>query len=461
MIDSSSSSDGSLTEAVATFALHMNFDSLTAGAVEDARRGLLDTLGVAIAGRNSLGAKLMLSASGAEHCSGTATIWGLNSPSSPTLAALSNGYAAHAMDYDDTQHDVGTHMSAPVLPSAMAAAEIAGRGGRDLLVAYTVGFEVGCRLGRAAGFARHLGRLGIHATGYLGHLGAAAAAGRLLDLDLNQMQHALGIAAGHASGLRASFGTMAKAQNAGNAAHNGILSALLAREGFTGPDHILDGDRNLFSASGGTTDAQALLDGLGTDFEIERNTLKLYACAGWRNPIVEATIDVATQHDLLPDQIERVLIWAWSDLRDYPNYKNPTTGLEGKFSAEHAAAIGLADRAGGEHQFSDERVNDKSVTNLRSHVELQFDEDLGPYQIRLQVQTVEGKEFSRFIPYQKGDHKNPFTWDELLVKFRANGSTTLPSDNIEAMIAMIEGIEDVGDIGDLTNCCRPGWPGAS
>ena len=445
----------SLTDVITDFTLGFRFEDLAPDVLAEARRCFLDTLGVALVGFSEPATQMMLRVSGAEACGGSVTILGADIRSTPLLAALVNGYAAHALDYDDTQHRVGTHMSAPVVAAALALAEVEHRSGRDLLTAYIVGFEVGTRLGRAASFARHLGRLGIHATGYLGHLGAVAATGRLTGLDAVQMRRGFGIAAGHASGLRSSFGTMGKAQNAGNAAHNAVLSALLAREGFTGPEQILDGDRNLFSVCGAATDPGEMIEGLGHEFEITKNTLKIFACAGWRNPIVEASIRLADAHDLQPGDIEKVNVWAWTDLEHLPNYREPRTGLESKFSAEHAAAVALIDRAGGVAQFADDRVADPVLAKLRSKVELGFDETLGPYQIRAEIETRQGNKVSHFVPSQKGDHANPLTWDELLVKFKANTSRVLPPENVDTLVDMITNIDTLEDVNQLTRLCRP------
>jgi 2-methylcitrate dehydratase PrpD len=130
------------------------------------------------------------------------------------------------------------------------------------------------------------------------------------------------------------------------------------------------------------------------------------------------------------------------------------TGLQGKFSAEHAAAVGISDRAGGEFQFSDERVNDPMVSRLRSKVELRFDEELGPYQIRLTVRTTDGRTLSHFVADQKGDHKNPLSWDELVAKFKANASTLLPAENVEELVEMFGDFTELEDVRHLTGLCR-------
>src|SRR3990172_6974888 len=312
-----------ITERYADFSLALRYEDLPPEVIADARNGLLDTLGVALVGSSEQATRMILNVSAGGTSGGSATVLGADALATPTVAALVNGYAAHALDYDDTQHNVGTHMSAPVVPAALVLAERLHRSGKDLLTAYVAGFEVGCRLGRAGRFATHLSKRGIHATGYLGHFGAAAAARKLLGLDAPQIRRSFGIAAGHASGILKNFGTMGKAQNAGNAAQNAVLAVLLAGEGFTGPEEIFDGEQNIFSICGSQTNPEELFDGLGQQFEITSNTLKVFACAGWHNPIVEACMLLAAGHRLRPADIKKVNILAWKGVQHLPNYPEP------------------------------------------------------------------------------------------------------------------------------------------
>jgi 2-methylcitrate dehydratase PrpD len=233
---------------------------------------------------------------------------------------------------------------------------------------------------------------------------------------------------------------------------------LLAREGFTGPEEIFDGEQNIFSICGAQTNPEELFDGLGEHFEITHNTLKVFACAGWRNPIVEACMALAAEHKLRPADIKNVKVFAWKGVQHLPNYPEPRSGLEGKFSAEHAAAVALTDQAGGVKQFSDERVTDPVVTEVRRKTTLEFDEGLGAYQIRVVINTTDGRELSHFIPAQKGDHLNPLSWDELVAKFRANALAALPQANVDTLAQMLGDLEAVNDVAELTRLFRPGKP---
>ena len=441
---------------LADFSIRLNYGDLSPEVVLDAKKGVLDTLGVALVGSQDEGTRKVGKVLDSLGGSATSTVLGSDMQAAPTMAAMLNGYAAHVLDYDDTQHNCGTHMSAPVLPAALVIAEMYKRSGRDLLTAYVAGFEVGCRLARAARYGRVLADRGIHATGFLGHIGAAAAAGKLLGLDVTQMQRNFGIGASQSSGLMRSFGTMCKGLNAGNAAQDAVFSTLLANQGFTGPEEIFDGKQNLFALIDCVPDAEEMFRDLGTHFEITHNTLKIFACAGWRNPIAEAVMHIAATHKLEVKDVARIRILAWTRVMTLPNYPLPGSGLEAKFSAQHVAAVALIDRAGGVAQFSDERVRDPVLAELTGRVTIVGDETLEPYQIRVIMDMVDGRELTYFIPAQKGDPRNPLSWDDVVAKFSANATGVLPQGNADRICAMVKDIESLSDIAQLTRLCRPG-----
>jgi 2-methylcitrate dehydratase PrpD len=232
------------------------------------------------------------------------------------------------------------------------------------------------------------------------------------------------------------------------------LSAQLVRAGFTGPPDIFDGDRNIFLVCGTNTDADELCAGLGEEYEVCFNTLKPFACAGWRNPIIESAIAMTAQHPLRPEEIDSVAIWAWEGVSGFPNYPKPRIGLEAKFSAQYAAAVGLVDRAGGVAQFCDERVVDPVLAELTGKVTLDFDPSFTHYEIRLLVTLSDGRVLEHFLPVQKGDHANPLTWDELMAKFQANAALALPPENVEPLAAAVREIDAVADVAEITRLCR-------
>lgn len=261
----------------------------------------------------------------------------------PAAAALANGAASHALDYDDTHFGHIGHPSVAVVPAALALAETRGVQGAQLLQALAVGLETACRLGAWLGRSHY--EAGFHQTGTSGAFGATAAAGRVLGLDAGQMAQALSLAATRAAGLKSQFGTMGKPLNAGFAAEVGVVCALLAEAGAEAAPDAIEGEQGFGPTHAGHADAQAL-DGLGTGWVFPRVSYKFHACCHGLHAMLEALrkleaagLDTA---GLKADAVEAV------EIRTHPrwlavcNLQEPATGLQAKFSYRLTAAMRLA-----------------------------------------------------------------------------------------------------------------------
>src|SRR3989338_592725 len=229
----------SATARLAEFVVKTSFEDCPSEAIAGVRRAALDPLGVTLAGASEPAARLVRRVVRAEGGTRLATVIGTRLVTAPGWAALANGTAGHAHDFDDTSFALMGHPSVPLLSSALAAGEAEMADGRAVVLAYVVGFEVGAALGTAVNPAHYT--RGWHATSSIGPLGCAAAAARLLRLDVEQTRHDLALAASHASGLKENFGSMTKPYHAGHAARSGVLAAQLAREGFTASAVALEG----------------------------------------------------------------------------------------------------------------------------------------------------------------------------------------------------------------------------
>ncbi len=444
----------SITERFADFSVSLKYEDLPAEVVRAAKHAILDLIGVALVGSHERSTRMVLESTIEDGNGGSSSIIGTPLVASSAAAALVNGYAAHALDYDDTYHEGKMHVSVAVLPAALVMSEAMHAPGKDLIAAYVAGYEISSRLGRVCSFGTHLSHRGVHATGFLGHFGALAAAGKLLGLDRPQMKRGLGITGTLAAGLVRSFGNMCYAMSAANAAQDAVVSARLAQRGFTGPDDILDGEGSIFAVHDGRTDPAQLLSRLGEQFGICGNTIKIYACAGWRNPIIEGVIHLSNIHKLSPQDVAAVRVFVWPELMRLPNYSEPRTSQEGKFSAEHAAAVALIDRAGGNEQFTDARVADPDLAAVRNKISVEGDERLGPWQTRIAIQTVDGRELVHAIPAQKGSPGSPLSWDEVKAKFDANAMTVLPRHQADRLAATIHELEALDDTAQLMQLCR-------
>jgi len=218
------------------------FDQLPPEAVAWAKVGILDTVGVTLAGAGESCARIVSGV--AAHSAGPALLFGSRRCVAPLDAALINGTAAHALDFDDCSNSMGGHPSAPVLPALFALAGTRKVSGREFLAAYIAGFETETRIARGVNFYHY--EKGWHPTATLGTFGAAAASAHLLRLDARRTATALGLAASLASGLKANFGTMTKPLHVGHAARNGLMAALLAADGFTASEDAFEHAQGFF-----------------------------------------------------------------------------------------------------------------------------------------------------------------------------------------------------------------------
>lgn len=306
-----------------------------------ARLSAADMLTVALAG---LDEPVSQAARALASGGGSATALGLDAPQPAPVAALANGTAGHALDYDDTQFDYVGHPSVAVFPAAWAVAESLDASGAALLDAFAVGAEVSCRVGTWFGAAHY--NLGFHQTGTAGCFGATAAAARLMGLGAARTAHALGLAATRAAGLKAQFGTMGKPLNAGFAAANGVEAALLAGAGaISAPDGI-EGAQGFAETHGVAFEGwEAAAEGLGAEppgaWRFERVQYKRHACCHGLHAALEALGGLRARIGA-PEAVAAVEIRTaprWLKVCDIPE---PATGLEAKFSYRLTAAMALS-----------------------------------------------------------------------------------------------------------------------
>src|SRR5918992_654853 len=354
----------SLTRYVAEFTLGLSYDDIPENVRTSAIEHILDGYGVGLAGNDEKSHAILSGYSERAGCAGEATIWGTPLKSTAELAALVNGLAMHAMDYDDTQlstnrdsvYGLLTHPTTPVLGAASAAAELVGASGRDLLTAYVAGVEVACRTADASN-PRHYNS-GFHSTGTFGAIGAAVAAGRLVGLTREQIRHALGIAAPLGGGYRENFGTMTKPLHAGQAAEAGVFAARLAADGFTAAGNILETKRGLYNASSDGYETPRIEDRLGKPFFFEDPgiSIKPYPSGSLSHPGHDPVLELVREHDVHPEDVEEAVAGTNSAMPNALIYAMPQTALEAKFSFPFFLAIAILRRKVGITEFRDEVV---------------------------------------------------------------------------------------------------------
>jgi len=330
---------------------------LTADSLSHAHRAVLDWLGSALAGSIEAPARMAQQVAASLGRSDDCTIFS-GGRGSAAAAALANGVASHILELDDIHKGSTVHAAAPIVPAALAVAEREHASGNAFLTAVVLGYEAAFRIGEAVNPSHYQF---WHPTGTVGTFGAAVAAGRLLNLTPDQMLHALGSAGTQAAGLWEfnADGAMSKHLHPGKAAMNGVLSADLARAGFTGASRILEGDRGFFAAMTESYDASRVTDGLGTAWKIGENGYKLHACCGHTHTAIDVTIGMRNGGGWSPNQ--PVTDISAVDVETYgPGYEivkelNPQTPYQAKFSMAYCVAAALLEGQVGLEQFASDR----------------------------------------------------------------------------------------------------------
>nr|TFG55579.1 MAG: MmgE/PrpD family protein [Hyphomicrobiales bacterium] len=451
-----------LTHYVARFINETAFRTIPDDVVALGKKSILDGLGLDFAGSVAESGKLV----GAHLDSlslgdGAATLIGGGRKIAPRFAAFANGVAIHADDYDDTQLAVAetrvygllTHPTAPALPAALAMGETLGASGEAVLLAYQLGVEVECKIAEAID-PRHY-QMGFHATATCGTFAAAAAASRLMGLDLDATMRALSVAGSQSSGLRENFGTMTKPFHAGRSSESGIVAAQFAALGWTATDKILEAPRGFFRAAGGGYDETAIANKLGAPWTFANPgiSIKPHPSGSLTHPGMTEMLRLILAHDIKPDQIEKVRVGTNSNMPNALIHHRPTDELQAKFSMEFCMAILLLERRAGLAEFTDETVNRPDVKKMIEKVDFVVDDEAeraGYHKMTtiIDILLTDGRKISGRADFGKGSPANPMSYDEVAEKFRectdfARIDRTRAND-IVAMVCDLESLENIG-----------------
>jgi 2-methylcitrate dehydratase PrpD len=439
----------------------VQYDDITTPARDWTASAFVDTVGVTLAGIREEGPRILLRVPGVAAAPGPALILGTDQRTSVLDAALVNGTASHALDYDDVAGSMGGHPSVMLVPALIPLAESLGSSGRDLVLAYVVGFETECRIAR--GVHHHHYDKGWHPTATLGIFGTVAGAARLLRLTIEQTAVALGMAASFAAGLKANFGTMTKPMHVGHGIRDGLFAALMAREGFTanpGAFEHKQGFLDVFNGAG-TYDTARILDGWYEPFECGGAGdpgLKPYPCCGSTHPSISRMIDLANRHDLRPDKIARITVLPHRRRLPHTDNPDPRTPLAAKFSMQYCVARALADRSVKLSDFEDDAPYDPTVRALMQHLDARPHPDMpADWGTEIIVETTDGQRFaSRLDDYpSRGPAGDPMTHAELWTKFADCAGRSLPRAGLPALFDRLMDIASQPDVQDLTPLLQP------
>lgn len=444
-----------ITEKLATFITEASLEKMPAEVLTLAKRGMIDTLGVALAGSVHSAGKAITAFVAKFGCRPTAGVIGDKIRTSSALAALANGTIAHILDYDDFRN--GGHLSAVLMPVVLSLGEELRASGKEVIEAYVLGVEVWAKLFNVM---PKLHLKGWHPTGVLGTVGAGAAAAKLLKLTAEQTTMAMGIACSKAAGLLQNFGTMTKSLHVGNAAKNGIMAALLAKEGFTAAKNVLEGDANFPLTFYGRDigDVSKMIGNLGAPYSLiyPGINVKSYPACGSTHKALDAILHLIRLYHIKPEEVEDVRCQSNPVVQKVLFYNDPRTVMESKFSMQFAMAVALTDQRLGLAQSTDEKLNDPTVRKLMKRVTLSVHPDWveGKDTIdnRADVVTVRlqnGREYTHEVLVPKGAPKNPFTEEELLNKYRECAKIVLKDEGIERCIELVWKLEKLEDVKEI------------
>ena len=418
----------------------------------EAHRTFYNWLGCAIGAARHEAADAAVAASRMLDPGPQATVLGRSEKLDMGSAALVNGITSHTFDFDDTHLKTIIHPAGPVASAVLALAEHKGLSGRDVIDALVLGIDVACRVGNTM-YPDHYDR-GWHITGSTGMLGSAAACARLLRLDAQQTAMALGIAASQPVGLREQFGTMTKPFHPGGAARAGLMSALLASQGFTSSGKALEAPRGFIQVASDKRAWNEITDELGQRFEISFNTYKPFACGIVIHPSIDACVQLR-ERGVRPEQVERIDLRVHSLVLELTGKKEPQDGLQGKFSVYHGCAAGLIYGRAGEHEFADDVVNDPLVVETRRKVHAVVDDSIDEAAVRVSALLKSGERVDIAVEHAIGSLQRPLSEQQLQDKFNDLVVPVLGQARADEITRTCRTLGSLGDVRALTILCQP------
>lgn len=451
-----------ITATMARWAADLTYDDLGEQAVHEARRYLLDSLGCAFGGYRQEDALIALDVLDEVAGSGPATILGSGKKVDAVSASLANALMVRVMDYNDIYWQQDPSHPSDIIPAALATGERAGLGGKDLIVGIVLGHEFEMRMCEAA-FPGVRERGWHHAT--LTAFVSPIVAGRMLSLTWEQIQHAIGISASrHASFGAVTAGKLTMMKNTVDpmATQSGVLAALLAEKGYTGPEHIIDGKEGLVHVLGPEWKLDVLTDGLGDSWRIEKCGMKAFPTEALTHAPISATLDIVIKHDLAPDDIEKIHIRSLARAADIladPTKYDPRNKETADHSLPYVIAAAVADRQVTPAQFEQAKIMDPLIRAQLNKVEVVADAEIEAVFPELQrvvvtITTTDGREFTEKLDYPKGDPRNPLTDAEVEEKFDALASPVLSVDGRARLKEAVWNLEGIPSITALMDMCK-------
>ncbi len=436
-----------ITRIYARFAAETDGARIPASVRHDARRAILNNLAAAYGGCRDAAADAMLAVIAPLSGPAIAPVIGRSEVLDYTHAAWINAAIANVLDFDDTHLPTVIHPTSPIAPALFAYAEKRSRDGRPvtgraLIDAFSVGVDIACRIGNAIS-PGHYNR-GWHITGTCGVFGAAAGVSRLMGLDAERTAWALANAATQAGGLVETLGFHSKSLNPANAARNGLLSALLAEAGLSGPPAPIEGVRGFLRVLSDETDATLLTEGLGETWELSKNALKPYPCGVVLHPVIDACLDLRAHNALDTDAITRVTVRGNSLLKARADRK-VSTGREAQVCLSHSVAVALRLGRAGVTEYTDALVNDPDIRALGDKVVMQVDDSVPVEAAGVAITLADGGSLDAYVPHARGSLGRPLTDAEVEEKLRTLAALNAPAIDTRTLAATVWSLDDLPD----------------
>lgn len=436
-----------LSRHLARFASELAYEDLSRDQVAKIKTYFLDWIGSAYAGQTHAPIKIILDVVRSLGGRPEASTIPDSSKTMSLLAALVNGASSHMVEMDDLHRESIFHPAAAVMPAVFAVAERIHASGRELITAIAAGYEVGIRIAAASGPSHYHY---WHTTGTCGTFGAAAGSAKILGLDEERTIWALGSAGTQAAGLWEFLieNAMSKQLHPGKAALNGVLASLLAQEGFTAAQGILEGEKGFFKATSQDVDLSKCLRGLGEEFMLERNSLKYHASCGHTHSAIDAVLQAIGTKPMKAHEIKEVNVYVYQQALDLLEKVEPKTPYMAKFSLPFCVATALIHGQVGLADFSASRLRNPEILRLMEKIRLYGDPELSwnypsKWPARVRITTSGGKNLEGACDFPKGDPENPLMEQELIKKFKSLTDQFLSHSASEAIIEKAMNLESL------------------
>ena len=439
-----------VTTEIATFVTNADFFDLPDAVRREAKRSLFNIIGCTLGGARHDGVARTDGALSPFAGPPKATLIGRGRRADPLHAALINCLASSVYSYDDTHEQAVVHPGGPAATSALALAEPHPVSGQDLLLGFALGVEFTCRLCKALTIPPAKGSMAWSGTGITGGIGAAIAAGRILGLDMATMRAAIGIALSQAAGFRAMHGSMMTPMMPAQAAQTGLRAALLAQAGVSGSASPLEGRYGYLSVYSEEPDLNALIGGLGTRWEILRNTYKPYPCGIVIHPMIDACLRLRTEHGIDASQIQAVDIQASPGAMALCNNRNPKTEMQAHVSLHHWTSVAfIRGTARIVDMDTDTAVHDPALMAFQDKVNATLNPDLAGDAAIVTVTLAGGARHTCHIEHGIGSASRPMTDQELETKFAGMAEPVIGAGRTRTLMRQCWDVETLADAGDL------------